>query len=82
MRTKVVQEDRRFQCKLKTKLHQSGVKQQEIARQAGLSPWRMSRIVNGVQVASYMEKKRLAQILGVNAEDLFISLCHCPPYPM
>ncbi|MFC1895331.1 helix-turn-helix domain-containing protein [Thermodesulfobacteriota bacterium] len=56
---------------LKTAILRSGIKQKAIAARAGISPWRLSRIINDGQVATHEECTALARELDVCVQVLF-----------
>jgi plasmid maintenance system antidote protein VapI len=56
---------------LKMALMRRGVRQYDAARLLGITDTRMSRIICGRLKATEEEKKRLAQLLQMPAEELF-----------
>lgn len=56
---------------LKVAIHESGLKQNFIAREAGLSEPELSRIVNGRAEPTPDQKKAIAKALGRKVQDLF-----------
>jgi transcriptional regulator with XRE-family HTH domain len=57
--------------KLKTYLAQTGRRQYQIAREAGLTENELSRIVRGRRSPTPDERRRLAVALGVAEPDIF-----------
>ena len=58
-------------AKLKICLAQTGRRQYQIAREAGLTENELSRIVRGRRNATADERRRIALVLGVDEPDLF-----------
>jgi transcriptional regulator with XRE-family HTH domain len=58
-------------AKLKIFLAQTGRRQYQIAREAGLSENELSRIVRGRRSPTPDERKKLALVLGVAEPELF-----------
>ncbi len=58
-------------AKLKLEIAQSGKRQYEIARKAGLNETELSRIVRGRRLPTADERQRLASVLSVAEVDLF-----------
>lgn len=60
-------------CNLELKICilRSGRKAYEIAHQLGWHPTKISQIVSGVYLPDDLEKKRLADAIGVPGDDIF-----------
>lgn len=50
---------------------QSGLRHIAICHRIGITPWRLSRIIHGVQEATPEEKKALAKILKTSVRAIF-----------
>jgi transcriptional regulator with XRE-family HTH domain len=58
---------------LKVAILRSGKKAYEIAQKLGWHPTRLSQILSGVYIPTSDERDRLAEVVGVPVEDVFLS---------
>lgn len=63
--------ERQMLLKLKIELLRRGVSQRELARIMGTTPSRISRIIRGRLRLSSRDRRRIAEVLGSPASELF-----------
>jgi len=71
---KLTDEDNKkeFKYRLRNAILLSGITQKELAEQAHISEVSVSRYLNGVRIPNYITTKKLADVLGISVNDLYL----------